>query len=106
MVFPQLRVYDVKGFVPPFEALFDERAKHPMLLVEAVEESANMAVLAETATGTANGVAVRSHVSPPAAIGICQSERVQRANHPPQRACSGTHARRERAPERCRQDTR
>jgi hypothetical protein len=72
MVFPQLRVYVVEGFVPPLEALFDERAKHPVLLVEAVEESANMTVLAETASGTSHGPAVRSHVSPPAATGVCQ----------------------------------
>src|SRR5229473_8685223 len=68
-----LRVHNVEGLVPPVEALFDERAKHSVLLVEAVEESANMTVLAETAPGTLHGTAVRSHVSPPAAIGMCQS---------------------------------
>src|ERR1700720_1308098 len=72
MVFRQLWVHEVESFIPPVEALSDERAKHPVFLVRAVKESANMAVLAESATGTANGVAVRSHVSPPAAIGICQ----------------------------------
>ncbi|MGB9644514.1 MAG: hypothetical protein WCB44_05195 [Stellaceae bacterium] len=44
-----------------------------MLLVEAVEESANMTVLAETAPGTLHGIAVRSHVSPPAATVTYQS---------------------------------
>src|SRR5437660_8363016 len=68
-----LRVHDVEGLVPAVKALFDERAKHPVLLVEAVEESANVTVLAETAPGTAHGTAVRSHVSPPAATDICQS---------------------------------
>src|SRR5260370_25540070 len=72
MVFPQLGVHEVESFVPLLEALFDERAKHPVLLVEAVEESANMTVLAETAAGTLHGTAVRSHVSPPAATVICQ----------------------------------
>src|SRR5438874_8324244 len=68
-----LRVHDVEGLVPPVEALFDERAKHPVLLVEAVEESANVTVTAETAPGTLHGIAVCSHVSPPAATVMCQS---------------------------------
>jgi len=38
----QLGIHDVEGFVPPLEALFDERAKHPVLLVETVEESADI----------------------------------------------------------------
>src|SRR5712671_2910219 len=73
MVFPQLGVHQVESFVPLLEALFDERAKHPMLLVGAVEESANMTVLTENAPGTSHGIAVRSHISPPAATGVCQS---------------------------------
>jgi hypothetical protein len=44
-----------------------------VFLVETVEESTNMTVLAETAPGTLHGTAVRSHVPPPAATGICQS---------------------------------
>jgi hypothetical protein len=50
----------VEGFVPPIEALFDERAKHSVLLVEVVEESANMTVLAERGPGTSHGTAVDS----------------------------------------------
>jgi hypothetical protein len=73
MVFPQLGVHEVESFIPPVESLFDERAKHPVLLVETVEESANMTVLAENAPGTSHGTAVRSHISPPAATGVCQS---------------------------------
>ena len=33
MVFPQLGVHEVEGFVPLVKAVFDERAKHPVLLV-------------------------------------------------------------------------
>jgi len=73
MIFPQLGVHDVEGFVPPIEALFDERAKHSVLLVEVVEESANMTVLAERGPGTSHGTAVRRHVSPPAVTSGCQS---------------------------------
>src|SRR6266446_6789577 len=69
----QLGVDDVEGFVSPVKALFDERAKHPVLVVEAVEESANVTVLAETAPGTLHRTAVCFHVSPPAATGTCQS---------------------------------
>src|ERR1700758_1815916 len=64
----------MKGFVPTLEALFDERAKHSVLLVEIVEESANVTVLAETAPGTPQGAAVRFHVTPPA-LGACGERR-------------------------------
>src|SRR5260221_5809183 len=108
MVSPQLWVYDVKGLVPVLEAFLDERAKHPVLLVEVVEESTNMTVLAETAAGTLHGTAVRCHVSPPAATGrVSEPSECKRANHFLQRACLGNQRRRQRARarERCRQDT-
>jgi hypothetical protein len=44
-----------------------------VLLVEVVEESANMTVLAEIGAGTMHGTAVRYHVSPPAATSGCQN---------------------------------
>jgi hypothetical protein len=66
MVFPQLGVHDVEGFIPLLETLFDERTEHPVLLVEIVEESANVPVLAKTVTGALHGTATRCHVSPPA----------------------------------------
>src|SRR6266404_3760625 len=69
----QLRVDDVEGLVTTVKAVFDERAQHPVLLVHAVEESANVTVLAETASGTLHGSAVRCHTSPPAATGVSQS---------------------------------
>src|SRR5207245_5352020 len=74
MVFPQIGVHEVESFVPPVKAVFDERAKHPVLLVRTVEKSANVTALAENAPGTSHGTAVRSHVSPPAATGMCQSQ--------------------------------
>ncbi|MGO9817556.1 MAG: hypothetical protein ACLPG5_05700, partial [Acidocella sp.] len=43
------------------KALFDERAKHPVLLVRAVEKSANVTMLAENAPGTSHGIAIRFH---------------------------------------------
>jgi hypothetical protein len=63
----------VEGLVSTVKSVFDERAQHPVLLVHAVEESANVTVLAETAPGTLHGSAVRCHISPPAAIGVSQS---------------------------------
>ena len=53
MAFPQIWVHEVASFVAPLKAISDERAKHPVLLVHAVEKSANVTVLAETAPGTA-----------------------------------------------------
>jgi hypothetical protein len=71
MVLPQLRVHDVKGFIPLLETLFDERAEYPVLLVEIVEESANVPVMAETATGALHRTAARCHILPPANQGLC-----------------------------------
>jgi len=44
MLFPFFRIHDVSSLFAPVEAIFEERAKHPVLLVDAVEESANMTV--------------------------------------------------------------
>src|SRR6266851_7050407 len=68
----QLRVHDVEGLVPAVKTVFDERAQYPVLLVHAVEESANVTVLAETAPGTSHRTAVCFHISPPAATGVHQ----------------------------------
>ena len=68
-----LGVHDVEGFVSPVKALFDERAKHPVLVINAVEESANMPVLAKRGPGTMHEIAVCSHVSPPPLGARCQS---------------------------------
>src|SRR5207302_7112742 len=58
----QLGVNDVEGLVATFEAVFDERAQHPVLLVHAVEERANVTMLAEIAAGTSHGTVVRYHL--------------------------------------------
>jgi len=73
VAFPQIWVHEVASFVAPLKAISDERAKHPVLLVHAIEESANVTALAENAAGTLHGTPVRCHVSPPAATSGCQS---------------------------------
>src|SRR5439155_9680262 len=73
MIFPQIGVHQVAGSVALFKTVFHERAKHPVLLVHAVEESANVTVPAEIGAGTMHGTAVRCHTSPPAATSGCQS---------------------------------
>src|SRR5258708_39772246 len=42
MLFPLLRIHDVRSLFAPVEAIFEERAKHSVLLVNIVKESANM----------------------------------------------------------------
>jgi hypothetical protein len=54
----------MESFFPPLEALFDERAKHSVLLVDAVEESANMTLPAEIASGEMYGMTLVCHISP------------------------------------------
>jgi hypothetical protein len=63
MIFPLLGVNEVESLIPPLEAIFDERAKHPVLLVDAVEESADVVVPTEHTTGKLHGV-MGSHMSP------------------------------------------
>jgi hypothetical protein len=46
----------------PVEAIFEERAKHPVLLVDAVEESANMTVPGEIASGKLHGMILGFHI--------------------------------------------
>src|SRR5205823_5117340 len=73
MIFPQIGVHEVAGLVALLKAVFHERAKHPVLLVHAVEESANVTVPAEIAAGTLHGTPVPCHTPPPAAASGCQS---------------------------------
>ncbi len=63
MLFPFLRIHDVGSPFAPVEAIFEERAKHPMLLVDAVEESANVTLPAEIAPGELYGM-IGCHISP------------------------------------------
>src|SRR5258708_3671558 len=54
----------MESFFPPLKALFDERTKHPVLLVDAVEESANVTLPAEIASGEMYGMTLVCHISP------------------------------------------
>jgi hypothetical protein len=42
MFFPQVRANEMKDFIPSVETIFDERAKHSVLLISVIEERANM----------------------------------------------------------------
>jgi hypothetical protein len=55
----------MKSLVAPLEPLFDERAKHPVLLVEAIEKSANVTCFAEHAISYVDGTFIASHDAPP-----------------------------------------
>src|SRR5438128_4413694 len=61
MFVPQPGVHDVESFLSPVKAFFDERAKHPVLLVDAVEERADVTFAAERPPGKLDGMLV-SHV--------------------------------------------
>src|SRR2546430_14279321 len=54
----------MERFIPSREAIFDERAKHSVLLVGAVEESANVTLPAEITPGKLHGLSLGSHISP------------------------------------------
>jgi len=64
MLFPFLRIHDVGRLFAPVEAIFEERAKHPVLLVDAVEESANVTLPGEIASGKLHGMIFGFHISP------------------------------------------
>jgi hypothetical protein len=55
----------MKSLVAPLEPLFDERAKHPVLLVEAIEKSANVIVSAKHAISYVDGTFIALHDGPP-----------------------------------------
>src|SRR5260370_11228185 len=52
------------GLCAPPIAIFEERAKHPVFLVGAVEESANVTLPAEIAPGELYGMTLGCHISP------------------------------------------
>jgi hypothetical protein len=60
--FPSLGVDEMEGFVASVETILDERAKHSMMLVDAVEERANMTVPAESARGELRGLRGDIHI--------------------------------------------
>src|SRR6185295_16564814 len=49
--FPSLGINEMEGFVAHVEAILNERSKDTVLLVDAVEESTNVTLPAEGATG-------------------------------------------------------
>jgi hypothetical protein len=63
MFVPLLGVHDVESFVSVFKPIFDERTKHPVLLVNTIEESTNVPLAAEGAPGKVHRTPVRSHLS-------------------------------------------
>src|SRR5260370_24098657 len=63
MLFAFLGIHNVGSLFATVEAIFDDRVKHSALLVDAVEESANMTVPAEVASGALYGM-IDSHISP------------------------------------------
>jgi hypothetical protein len=65
MLSSPLGVDEMEGFVPLVEAVFDKRAKHTVLLVDAVEERANVAILAESVRRNPQRIVVGFHTSPP-----------------------------------------
>src|SRR6266403_1614994 len=56
--------FKMEGFIPPVEAIFEERAKHPVLLVGAVEEGANVTPPAVIASCKLHGMTLGCHISP------------------------------------------
>ncbi len=57
----ELGVYDVERLLSPVEAGFDVRPKHPVLLVQAVEERAHVTVPAESTTVELSRTVADSH---------------------------------------------
>jgi hypothetical protein len=55
----------MKSLVASLETLFDERAKHPVLFVEAIKKSANVTLFAKHAISYVNGTFIASHDGPP-----------------------------------------
>src|SRR5947209_2344255 len=62
--FPSIGVNEMEGFVPPVETILNERAKHAMLLVDAVKKRTNMMILVESTRGKLRGVRCGVHISP------------------------------------------
>jgi hypothetical protein len=54
----------MKDFIPSVETIFDERAKHSVLLIGVIEESANM-LAGDIPADKTLGLTCDYHVSPP-----------------------------------------
>jgi hypothetical protein len=55
----------MKSLFAPLEPLFDERAKYSVLLVETIEKSANVTLLAKHAVSDMDGTFIACHDGPP-----------------------------------------
>jgi hypothetical protein len=56
---------EVEGLVTLIQSVLDERAEHAVLLVDPVEEPADVALLGESAFANLQRTVVRLHTSPP-----------------------------------------
>src|SRR5258707_15578195 len=65
MLITELGIDDAERLVAPGHPLFDERTKYPVLLVDTVEEGANVPFPAESASCKFHGIFLGCHVSPP-----------------------------------------
>src|SRR5467141_1479540 len=65
MFVSELGVHDVERLLSPVEAVFDERPKHAVLLVQAIEERAHVTVPAESTAVELGRTIADSHVWPP-----------------------------------------
>jgi hypothetical protein len=65
MFFPQVGVDEMKDFIPSVETIFDEGAKHSVLLIGVVEESTNMTLASDIIAGKPHGLTSEYHMSLP-----------------------------------------
>ena len=68
MLLALLRPHDVEGPLAAAEAVLDERAKDPVLLVSRVEQRANVTMPPESAAGKLHRMIVGCHLQPPRRI--------------------------------------
>jgi hypothetical protein len=68
VILPKFGVDDMKGLLTPFKPLFDERTKHSVLLVEAIEKSANVRLFAKNAISYVDGTFMELHDGPPSKL--------------------------------------
>ena len=71
MILSQRGIHDVKGLFAPLEALFYERAKHPVLFVEAVEKTTNVTLIAKYAVSYVDRTFIACSCAPPPRLGHC-----------------------------------